>query len=145
LLERNGPHKFPDLLSKAPNTEDVEIKIALEDNSPKGHLAKEGYYLTCRYVLGDIDGTYTRGKENRGNVAWIWEIRFGWLDLEDFNLSNTPGDSGKTAVIKGAAHERLSLVYCDLDYFPYPKTSRARKYKDYYRLVHGTTPPSFDA
>ena len=37
--------------------------MALEKNSPKGHLAKAGFYLTYRYVLTDKDGTYIKGKE----------------------------------------------------------------------------------
>ena len=62
----NRPHTFPDLLGSAPGTTDIEIKVALEDNNPKGHLVKPGPHLIIRYVLGDHAGTFTRGKESRG-------------------------------------------------------------------------------
>ena len=98
-FKHNRPHGYPDLLANSPDAEDIEIKIALETNSPKGHLAKSGNYLTFRYVLGDGEGNYRRGKENRGSVPWIWEIKFGYLGMQHFDISNTDGDSGKTAVI----------------------------------------------
>jgi hypothetical protein len=50
-FRKNRPHKYPDLLSSESTDKNVEIKVALEKNKPKGHLAKSGYYLTCRYVL----------------------------------------------------------------------------------------------
>jgi hypothetical protein len=113
-----GPHKYPDLLANAAGSVDVEIKIALEGNKPKGHLAKAGFYLTCRYVLCDETGCHTRGVENRGVMVSIWELRAGWLEQGHFNLSNTAGDSGKTAVINKLGMENLAIVYCDLDIFP---------------------------
>ena len=81
----------------------LEIKMALEDNKPKGHLAKPGFYLTCRYVLADTSGNFVRGVAQRGAVVWIWELRAGLLGMEHFNLSNTPGDSGKTEIIPWTA------------------------------------------
>ena len=110
-MERNKPHSYPDLLAINEEFKDIEIKIALESNKPKGHLAKEGYYLTCRYVLGSSNGSYVRGKTNRGDVIWIWEIRFGYLLADHFSLSSTPGDSGKTAVINAEGFKELSRVY----------------------------------
>ena len=115
---RNGPHKYPDILSQTKDTEDFEIKVALECNRPKGHLAKEGYYLTFRYVLGDEKGNFLKGKENRQNVPWIWEIRFGHLQKDDFNLSNTEGDSGKTAVISQSGWSKLKLIFEDMNFSP---------------------------
>ena len=130
VFRRNGPHKYPDLLANSSNASDVEIKIALEDNKPKGHLAKPGFYLTCRYVLGSEGGGFTRGLETRGDVIWIWEMRAGRLELEHFNLSNTAGDSGKTAVVNALGMERLQVVYCDLEYFPGSKNGRTfRQYQ----------------
>jgi len=130
---RNGPHKFPDLLGQVQGASNIEIKIALEKNKPKGHLAKAGYYLTYRYVLASNEGVYTPGKENRGDVPYIWEVRFGWLDDYHFNLSNTEGDSGKTAVINAEGMQRLNVVYCDLDRCPYSSTSKTYKvYKALY-------------
>lgn len=127
LLERNGPHKYPDLISKSPLSKDIEIKVALETNKPKGHLAKEGYYLICRYVLASEDGIFDN--KERGNVVWIWEIRFGYLEFSHFNLSNTPGDSGKTAVVNSVGMEALKVIYIDLDKCPLSKSGKL--YKNY--------------
>lgn len=115
LYERSGPHKYQDLRSTA-DGEHVEIKTALEANKPKGHLSKEGYYLTFRYVLGDGAGEYTRGE--RGDVVYIWEVRFGYLHEADFAESNTPGDSGKTAVVRTEVLKEMERVYFHADYFP---------------------------
>lgn len=112
----NGPHKYPDLLGKGVGCVDIEIKVALEDNKPKGHLVKPGPHLTVRYVLGPEDGRYVRGQ--RGVVAWIWEVRAGVLQCEHFNCSNTAGDSGKTAVFNAAGMQALKVVYADLDRCP---------------------------
>lgn len=121
LYVRNAPHTFPDLVPQLPSLPDLEIKTALETNSPKGHLAKAGVYLTFRYVLADGRGAYSRGKELRGKTAWIWEIRVGYLDESDFSLSNTAGDSGKTAVIRGDSLKSMALVYYDERFLPYAK------------------------
>jgi hypothetical protein len=135
----SGAHKYQDLRANPASgvhAENVEIKLALETNQPKGHLSKPGYYLTCRYVLCNEKGLYTPGKENRGQVAHIWELRFGWLDEGDFNVSNTEGDSGKTAVVKAAGLRKLAVIYCDLNICPY--SSRGSTYKGYSALY----PPS---
>ena len=116
LYERSGPHKYQDLRSTA-DGEHVEIKVALESNKPKGHLSKAGYYLTFRYVLGNPDGSYARGE--RGEVVYVWEVRFGYLHEHDFDESNTAGDSGKTAVFKTQVLKDLERVYFDPDYFPF--------------------------
>jgi hypothetical protein len=136
LLQRNGPHKYPDLLTTGVLSQvpDIELKMALETNKPKGHLAKEGHYLTCRYVLCQSDGTLIVGKENRGTVPYIWEIRCGYLADEHFNLSNTAGDSGKTAVVNAKGMESLQVVYCDLARAPL--SPRGRSYKIYESLLH---------
>jgi hypothetical protein len=77
VFTRAGPHKYQDLRPTTETAEPIEVKISLENNKPKGHLAKAGHYLACRYVLGDEAGNYVRGE--RGNVVWLWEIRFGHL------------------------------------------------------------------
>ncbi len=128
----NRPHAYPDLIASAEGCSDIEIKVALETNKPKGHLAKPGPHLTCRYVLGREDGAFTVGKPNRGDVVWIWEIRVGSLGTEHFNLSNTPGDSGKTATINTAGMTQLELVYCNLGCCPY--APKGRLYKGYRSL-----------
>ncbi len=111
VYRSNSPHTFPDLVSQSGTASDLEIKIALEGNMPKGHLPKPGAHLICRYVLAERDGTYSRG--HRGNVVWIWEARLGELAEDDFNTSTTPGDSGKTAAISAEALYRLTCVYYD--------------------------------
>jgi transcriptional regulator with XRE-family HTH domain len=118
---RNRPHAFPDLVPQNRHLPDLELKMALETNSPKGHLAKAGMYITFRYVLGNADGTYVRGREGRGQTAWIWEVRIGHLNLNDFSLSNTAGDSGKTAVIKTQSFKGMTLAFQDNRFYPYAR------------------------
>ena len=117
-FNRNKPNTYPDLLNALAGKEGIEIKVALEGNSPKGHHAKEGNYLTFRYVLAAEDGSFIPGVANRGKRVKIWEIRAGYLQEDDFSLSNTPGDSGKTARIKSASLEMMSLVFFDPTYSP---------------------------
>lgn len=121
LFRRNRPHAFPDLVPQRADLPELEIKTALETNSPKGHLPKEGVYLTFRYVLGGPGGEYSRGRDQRGKTAWIWEVRLGRLTIDDFSISNTQGDSGKTAVITGPAFKRMSPVFFDPRFFPYAR------------------------
>jgi hypothetical protein len=106
--------------------------MALETNKPKGHLAKEGHYLTCRYVLCQLDGSLQIGKENRGVIPYIWEVRCGYLLLEHFNLSSTAGDSGKTATVNAAGMEMLKIIYCDLERAPLSR--QGKTYKGYQQL-----------
>jgi transcriptional regulator with XRE-family HTH domain len=119
LYIRNRPHTYPDLLPVPPHNLNVEIKIALDTNMAKGHLPKPGTYITFRYVLCDKNGSYTRGKENRGDTAFVWEGRAGALKEEDFAVSNTAGDSGKTAVIKTAAFNSMTVFYFVPELLPY--------------------------
>ena len=118
-FKANGPHKYPDLLSNNADCENIEIKVALETNQPKGHLVKPGPHLTVRYVLCSDDGSFTRGRENRGSVPQIWEVRLGKLLSKDFNFSNTAGDSGKTAVINSDGLYNMELIYFDQAKCPY--------------------------
>ncbi|HEX5504449.1 MAG TPA: helix-turn-helix transcriptional regulator [Thermomicrobiales bacterium] len=126
LFVRNRPHAFPDLLARRPGLPDIELKVALERNSPKGHLAKPGAYITFRYVLVDHEGSYTRGRAGRGSVATVWEVRCGQLAEGDFALSNTAGDSGKTAVIKRGAFTAMPLVYYVQELNPSARATSAR-------------------
>jgi hypothetical protein len=103
----------------------IEIKVALGKNKPKGHLAKPGIYLTFRYVLITSDGF---DRLNRGDIVPIWEARCGFLSKNDFSLSNTEGDSGKTAVITTTAFRRMSLVYFEPALCPYSMRSRNSNY-----------------
>lgn len=119
LYARNRPHTYPDLLPQSPPAVNLELKMALETNKPKGHLPKAGTYITFRYILGDKQGNFTRGKENRGDTVWIWEVKVGNLTEEDFSCSNTDGDSGKTAVIKTDIFNKMHLVYYVSKHLPH--------------------------
>jgi len=119
LYKRNRPHAYPDLLPIKAPAQPLELKVALETNKPKGHLPKPGRYITFRYVLGDRFGNYTRGKENRGTTMWFWEARVGEIEIDDFSISNTDGDSGKTAVIRTAVFNAMPLVYFNRKYCPH--------------------------
>lgn len=127
VFRRNGPHKYPDLLSNNPKVDDIEVKVALETNKPKGHLIKTGRYLTCRYVLCDENGNAQFDKANRGTVPWIWEVRCGVLEDQHFSISNTEGDSGKTAVVNREGMDALKVVYLDGQRLPYTDRSRIRR------------------
>lgn len=124
IFIRAGAHKYQDLRASQAGEPNVEIKMALEQNRPKGHLPKAGHYLTCRYVLCDDDGRYTRGKECRGRVPRIWELRLGELSISDFSESNTEGDSGKTAVVTLEGMKKLALVYCDESLIPFSNPAK---------------------
>jgi transcriptional regulator with XRE-family HTH domain len=117
LYKRNGPHKFPDLVPLKPPARDLEIKVALESNRPKGHLPKPGTYLSVRYVLGDQAAAHEIG--TRGDTIWIWEMKVGRLTPADFNISNTAGDSGKTAVVRTAAFHQMDVVFLDERFIPH--------------------------
>lgn len=126
-FRRNGPHRYPDLLSNVLGISDIEVKFALETNKPKGHLIKIGRYLTCRYVLCDEHGFPKFGRSNRGIIPKIWEIRCGVLDTNHFSVSNTDGDSGKTAVVNRLGMDALTPVYIDKKILPYSDRSRIRQ------------------
>ena len=119
LYKRNRPHTYPDLLPIGENAVDLELKVALETNKPKVHLPKTGTYITFRYVLGTKSGEYKKGKDQRGDTVWIWEVKVGKLGVDDFSCSNTEGDSGKTAVIKTSVHNQMSLIYYADTLLPY--------------------------
>ena len=49
VFSRNRPHTYPDLVHySGDTTKNIELKVALETNKPKGHLAKKGNYFTIR-------------------------------------------------------------------------------------------------
>ena len=130
IYKRNKPHTYPDLLPVKAPAVNLELKMALETNKPKGHLPKAGVYITFRYILGDKYGNFTRGKENRGDTVWIWEVKVGLVREEDFSCSNTEGDSGKTAVIKTPVFNDMHLVYYAPHHLPYAVKSN-NKYVGY--------------
>jgi hypothetical protein len=117
----SGPHKYQDLRHRSDPAKNVEIKMAGEGRSAKGHLPKAGFHLTARYVLCDAHGTFWRGKsnhdrrKNEGVILYIWELRFGNLTADHYRVSNTPGDSGKTA---NAKMSQLVPIYFDSERCP---------------------------
>lgn len=124
IYQRNRPHSYPDLIPTGTQGVPLELKVALETNRPKGHLPKEGAHLTFRYILGDDDGHFEQGKDKRGCTVWIWEVRAGVLTAADYDLSNTAGDSGKTAVIKSSVfNQAMKLVYLAEEMLPYRRGS----------------------
>ena len=127
VFDRAGPHKYQDLRATGKHADHrhIEVKVSLETNNPKAHLAKSGDYLTVRYVLGNENGGFDPAQ--RGDVVWLWEVRFGYLDVQHFNISNTQGDSGKTAVVNALGMEALKLVYYDRRFCPYGPRSKYRK------------------
>lgn len=128
---RNKPHTYPDLIREDGNGEGLEIKVALEKNSPKGHLPKEGYYITFRYVLTDSDGQLIisdNGKLLRGDTVTIWEVKCDYLNYDDFSVSNTDGDSGKTAPFKRTAQNKMKLVYFDPNNSPFIYSDSLKNY-----------------
>ena len=96
---------------------DLELKVALGDNEPKGHLAKSGLYLTCHYVL------------QKNDIPQIWLLRFGFLQEQHFNISDTAGDSGKNAAINASGIECLRPIYFAPSRCPLPITKRAKRAK----------------
>lgn len=119
---RNGPHRYPDLVASDTNFPGIEIKTALLKNYPKGHQPKPGYYLTYRYQLTDENGNVNGGVLD---TVTIWEVKFGYLSLDDFSCSNTEGDSGKTAVIKSQSLNNMRLLYLDPNIVPYRHSDNA--------------------
>lgn len=143
LYVRNGPHKFPDLLAAHAGAAQsgIEIKMALNRNNPKGHLAKEGHYLTCRYLLVDEEGKACFQKEDRPKARRpvVWELRTGYLTDKHFNISNTAGDSGKTAVVNAEGRDALKVIYVDLDMVP--GAQRGPRFRAYQALFSDINPP----
>lgn len=127
VYRENAPHTFPDLLSNEDGVSDLEIKVALEKNNPKGHLVKPGPHLILRYSLGGPNCEYLLGKDNRGVVPWLWEIKMGTLLDRHFSVSNTEGDSGKTAVIIKEGMDNLKTVFLDERFFPYGRNGSVYK------------------
>lgn len=123
---RNGPHKYPDLIRPIETgaVDGIEIKVALEKNTPKGHLPKPGKHISIRYVLTHSGDDFSFNEEYRGDAVSIWEVKCGILTESDFNLSNTPGDSGKTANFSSDAFKRMKLVYFDDAICPYRNSER---------------------
>ncbi len=127
---RNLPNTYPDLLPNNGNDHGIEIKTAIGRNAPKGHHVKEGNYLIFRYCLTDSKGLLSRSLENLNTVT-IWEVKFGYLNEDDFTYSDTQFDSGKTATIKLSSLDSLKLLYFDQMVCPYKNHSLSNPYNGY--------------
>ena len=91
--------------------------------------------MTCRYILIDRNGNKIEEKADRPKAfkPVIWEIRAGFLKEEHFNVSNTAGDSGKTAVVNAEGMVNLRVVYVDLAMVP--GTQRGARWETYKALL----------
>jgi hypothetical protein len=76
--------------------------------------------MTFRYVLADKAGNYVRGKANRSDTVWFWEVKVGDIQARDFSIRNTDGDSGKTAAVRTEVFNAMPLVYFDARFCPHP-------------------------
>lgn len=119
IYKRNKPNSYPDLIPNCSEYKGIEIKTAFNRNCPKGHLPKEDYYLIYRYLLTDENGQCNIEDIDKWNTVTIWEIRFGYLKENDFCVSNTKKDSGKTAAINISSLNNMSLLYFDPYLCPY--------------------------
>ncbi len=43
---------------------------------------------------------------------WFWEVKVGDIRVEDFAISNTEGDSGKTAVVRTEIFNGACPEFC---------------------------------
>ena len=106
----------------------VEIKVALNSNMPKGHHPRPNKYIVVRYVIGK--------SEVDAQIATVYEVLVGEVTESDFTVSDTEGDSGKTAVITADAIARkFSQVYFDAAHFP----GNAAGYLERRRLLAGSS------
>lgn len=121
LYVHNGPDQTPDLLPMRQGLPELELRAALETGLPTVPAWRSGVYLVFRYVLVDRSGTFVRGKESRGEVAAVWEARFGELGEEAFGGAARAADG--SARLRKSALERMELVYYDPALLPYAKAT----------------------
>ena len=76
--------------------------------------------------MADQAGGFQRGRGHRGKMAFIWEIKLGWLGPTDYDVSNTVGDSGKTAMIRPVVLNAMRLIYYDPSLLPYAARPNGR-------------------
>jgi hypothetical protein len=116
LYVQHGSDHAPSLLPLRDGLPELEVAAALETDRPASGASTEGIFLTFRFVLANRDGTFTRGKDARGDTVAIWEVRFGELEHDDFHVAG----AGHARVRKDAL-EDLELVYYDPVLLPYAK------------------------
>jgi transcriptional regulator with XRE-family HTH domain len=121
LYVQNGPDHAPELLPLRQRLPELELKAAPETDRPVGGPTRAGVYLMFRYVLTGRDGSFTRGKDGRGDTVAVWEARFGELREENF----LAGRAGGGARVRKDALERMELLYYDPALLPYAKATGA--------------------
>ncbi len=117
----NGPDQAPDLLPMRQGLPELELRTALETGLPVGGEGRAGVFLVFRYVLVDRSGTFVRGKDSRGDIAAVWEARFGELDEKAFG--GRARSQSANARLRKAALEGMELVYYDPALLPYAKAT----------------------
>jgi transcriptional regulator with XRE-family HTH domain len=110
----------PTLLPLRQGLPELTVTSALETDRPACGASTDGVYLTFRFVLANRDGTFTRGKDSRGDTVAIWEVRFGELEHDDFHAAG----AGQARVRKDAL-EDMELVYYEPELLPYAKPTGA--------------------
>jgi transcriptional regulator with XRE-family HTH domain len=115
LYVQHGTDRAPSLLPLRQGLPELEVAAALETDRPAAGSSTDAVYLTFRYVLANRDGTFTRGKDSRGDTVAVWEVRFGELEDDDFHVT------GGTARLRKDALDDLELVYYDPELLPYAK------------------------
>ncbi len=124
LYVQSGPDHSSSLLPLHQGLPELDVAASLETNQPAPAEVKAGIYLTFRYVLAQRDGTFTRGKDSRGDTAAVWEVRFGELREDAFYARGTRS-AGGSAQLKKAALEGMELVYYDPALLPYARPTGA--------------------
>jgi transcriptional regulator with XRE-family HTH domain len=119
LYVQSRPDHSPSLLPLRHGLPELEVLTALETDRPACKPAN-GVYLTFRYVLANRDGSFTRGKESRGDTVAVWEVRFGELTVNSFHLSASRNGDGE-ARMKKEALEAMELIYYDPELLPYAR------------------------
>jgi transcriptional regulator with XRE-family HTH domain len=115
LYVQHGSDHAPKLLPLRQGLPELEVVSALETNRPASGASTDGVYLTFRYVLANRDGTFTRGKDSRGDTVAVWEVRFGELEDTDFHVA------GGIARLRKDALDDMELVYYDPELLPYAR------------------------
>jgi transcriptional regulator with XRE-family HTH domain len=117
---QNGSEHGPSLTPLRQGLPELEVAAALETDRPASGAPSEGVYLTFRYVLAGRDGSFTRGKDSRGDTVAVWEARFGELESDDFHVTGAKSGAGIARVRKEALDD-MELLYYDPELLPYAK------------------------
>ena len=112
---QNGSQHGPSLMPLRQGLPELQVAAALETDRPALGAPAAGVYLTFRYVLAGRDGSFTRGKDSRGDTVAVWEARLGELESDDFHVT------GGNARLRKDALDEMDLIYYDPELLPYAK------------------------